>query len=80
MMALSKNEVGYISLARLLILHDHNYREAKIILHDGLKKFPNSQSLWQILALVEYNLGNNDGALQAAKAANTPLNVILGSP
>lgn len=63
---------AYERLAWLSIMSDRP-EESRIIIKKALQIYPNSGSLWANLAIIEYKLQNRDGALSAAKKAQSLL-------
>jgi hypothetical protein len=62
-------EYAYYEIARIVLLKEGNPQEAKKVALKGLQKYPNGPYLWEILALAEYKLGNQQDALNNAKKA-----------
>lgn len=58
---------AYISLAATYLKYAKNPTEAKKIVEEGLKKYPNYQRLQLYIAVCEYELNNKDKALQIAE-------------
>lgn len=64
------NEVnGYVSLASTYLKYENNPQEAKKIVEEGLKSYPNYQRLQLYLAVCEYKLNNKQRALEIATRA-----------
>ena len=62
------NYAGFYFLSESL-LYSKNYTSAKGWIETGLKVFPNNESLIELLAMAEYNLGNQTKALDLAQQA-----------
>jgi 4-amino-4-deoxy-L-arabinose transferase-like glycosyltransferase len=77
------NEVNaYVSLAATYLKYDNNPQQAKKIIEQGLKSYPNYQRLQLYLAVCEYKLNNKHHALEIAtkayhRAPNTESQYVL---
>lgn len=63
----------YITYHNLILemIKQKDFQNARKETNLALKKYPYDSSLWMLLALIEYNSGNKDKAIQAAQAANS---------
>jgi len=57
---------AYVSLSLTYLKYDNNSKMAKKIIEEGLKTYPNYQTLQLFLAISEYRLNNKDKALDIA--------------
>ena len=63
--------IGYYNLSRIALQKDGNLEEAKRIAQKGIQRYPQNANIWLILAIAEYQLGNQQTALiDATKAKN----------
>ncbi|HWY79770.1 MAG TPA: hypothetical protein VNW29_05440 [Candidatus Sulfotelmatobacter sp.] len=60
---LSNDVNAYVSLAATYLKYDNNPKQAKRIIEEGLKNYPNYQRLQLYLAVCEYKLNNTKRAL-----------------
>lgn len=63
---MDKAAKAYVSLTGTYLKYENNPKTAKEIAEEGLKKYPNYQTLQLFLAISEYRLGNREKALEIA--------------
>lgn len=64
-------EGTYIGIAKFFLDHNRNLPEAKKLSLEGIHDYPNTPNLLFVLAIAEYNMGEQQNALLSAKEAET---------
>lgn len=70
--SLKESYYGYKNVAEFLLKSYRDNKttgEAKLILEKGVKKYPDKQDLWLLLAIADYRLGDKENALKSVKKA-----------
>ncbi|SRR6266568_3010557 len=66
---MDQSQKGYENLGGSYVFYDKDYKKASEILEAGIKKYPKNQRFWILLAVAQYNLNNNNEALNDATKA-----------